>query len=234
MAEAARRCSLRGVVRWTKPWLDGLPRIIFVNDLGDIFSKIVPFSYIEAEVIDTVTSPEGQRHIWLLFTKRPKRLLDFDHYLAERGRPWPENLWAGISVLGKPELQGIDSLVQVRAAIRFLSCEPLWEAVDLTPWLPQLHWVIIGGESGKKSDPRDGEFYELDENDPAAKHFRAEWAESILEQCREADVAVFMKQFGRNPFYGDRRIQLRDSHGGNWDEWPEELSHLRVRELPHG
>jgi len=43
-------------------------------------------------------------------------------------------------------------------------------------------------------------------------------------------VAFFCKQLGRHPVDGGREIRLKDGHGGDWDEWPDES--LRIRELP--
>ena len=69
---AALWSDLRGSQRPDKPWLDGLPRLIFVSDMGDLLSPEIDFDYIKAEVIDSVASPAGQRHTWLWLTKHRK------------------------------------------------------------------------------------------------------------------------------------------------------------------
>lgn len=91
-----------------------------------------------------------------------------------------------------------------------MSVEPLLEAVDLRPWLPGLHWVKVGGESG-----------------PAARPFNPMWARLLLDQCRDNGVAFFMKQLGTNV---EGLITLKLKHkGGELDDIPPDL---RVREFP--
>lgn len=131
----------------------------------------------------------------------------------------PRNIWLGVSVEDcKYGLPRVDILRTIPAAVRFLSVEPLLEDlgdIDLT----DIHWVIVGGESGAEARP-----------------FDLRWARSIVAQCREAGAAVFVKQLGARPVDFAREpehqhIQLRDGHGGDMEEWPADL---RVRELPRG
>lgn len=88
---------------------------------------------------------------------------------------------------------------------------------------PGLSWLIVGGESGPKARPMD-----------------LAWARSLVEQGRAASVPVFVKQLGRRPIVDHAALGdppstyylcLRDSHGGDPEEWPEDL---RVREFPDG
>jgi protein gp37 len=96
--------------------------------------------------------------------------------------------------------------------------------------VPGIAWVIVGGESGLRARP-----------------FDLGWARSAVRQCRQAGVSAFVKQLGARPIEsepddgpewpvplehdnsGNVVPMLRDSHGGDWDEWPEDL---RVREFP--
>lgn len=114
---------------------------------------------------------------WQLLTKRPQ---NYRKYLP---REWlrdglPANIWLGSSVEDQKRAEErIHHLLDVPAQVRFISAEPLLEAVDFTPWLPNLHWVIVGGESGH--------------------HFRpmhTAWALDIRNQCAAHDVAFFFKQ----------------------------------------
>jgi protein gp37 len=66
-------------------------------------------------------------------------------------------------------------------------------------------WVIVGGESGQN-----------------ARACEVAWVRSIRDQCRAAGVPVFVKQLGTSPYF-------LDSHGGDPEEWEEDL---RVREFP--
>ncbi len=88
--------------------------------------------------------------------------------------------------------------------------EPLWESVELP--LEGIDWVICGGESGSAANP-----------------FDLAWARELREQCREAEVAFFVKQLGSNPVEDGEPLKLKDGHGGDWNEWPDDL---RIRELP--
>lgn len=155
--------------------------------------------------------------------------------------PWPlPNVWMGVSCGNRKDgLPRLDELRQVPAAVRFVSIEPLLEDLgDLD--LTGIDWVIIGGESGKGARP-----------------FDVAWARKILRQCREQGVACFVKQLGARPWDSARPIKVEttlgqllaateptdvvgtassgntlsliDTHGGDWDEWPDDL---RVREWP--
>lgn len=173
---------------------------------------------------------------WLILTKRPENV---NEMVQESWRVFPDvfppNVWIGTSIEDqKTADERIPHLLEVPAAIRFLSCEPLLASVDLDlmcwdcdalgqihreegPHLTDagegIHWVIVGGESG-----------------PHARPFAMEWAKSIIDQCRVAGVACFVKQVGSNPIYaGDKVHWLKDRKGGDMSEWPTEL---QVREFP--
>jgi protein gp37 len=222
MAEAARWPDLTGKARPEKPWLNGMPRLIFVSDMGDSLSKAVSFEYLEAEVIGAVTSERGRRHRWLWLTKRPGRMAQFSSWLKEMGYSWPANLWAGASVLDQSMAKQVQHLLKVgdEHTIRFLSVEPQLGPIDLRKWLPGINWVIQGGESGSPnaSDER-----------KRPREFKMEWAYDLKQQCFEAGVPYFLKQLGRVVTYLGMQQRLRDPHGGNWEEWPEEL---RIRKMP--
>src|SRR5207249_602859 len=97
MAQAARWSDLTGSARKDKPWLDGLPRLIFVSDMSDALSAAVPFEFLEEQVTRIAISASGQRHQWLWLTKRPDRMAQFCELLKVKGVRWPANLWAGTS-----------------------------------------------------------------------------------------------------------------------------------------
>lgn len=214
MTEASKWKDLTGTARKDKPWMNGLPRLVFVSDMSDALSKVVPFDFLEAEVIRPVTSAEGRRHHWLWLTKRPERMAKFSADLKARGVGWPENLWAGTSLTSQATTSRIDRLLRVgdEKTVRFLSVEPQHESIDLRPWLPRLDWVIQGGESGAGCRP-----------------FHVEWASELIAQCLAAGVGYFLKQLGSAVHRNGRPLRFTDSHAGDWDEWPEEL---RVRQIP--
>jgi len=214
-ARIARTRDLSGTTRLAKPWLDGLPRMIFVSDMSDALSKDVPFAYLEAEIVGPATSGAGRRHRWLWLTKRPSRMAVFSNWLRERHVAWPENLWAGTSVTDARNTNRLEHLSRVgdENTTRFVSLEPQREWIDIEPWLNRLDWVIQGGQSGR-----------------AARPFELEWARRTRGACGRAVVAYFLKQLGRAPIDNGGSLRLRDPHGGDWVEWPADL---RVRQFPH-
>jgi protein gp37 len=214
MVEAAKWSDLSDKPRKDKPWLDSLPRLIFVSDMSDALSKTVTFEYLRDEVIANVMSAAGTRHCWLWLTKRPERMAQFSSWLGGLGTAWPENVWAGTSITTQVTTSRIESLLKVgdERTIRFLSVEPQVERIDLLPWLPRLDWVIQGGESGRKIRP-----------------FDLAWADDLIGQCSQHGVALFIKQLGSHVTDSAERIKFQDSHASDWTEWSERL---RIRQMP--
>ncbi len=211
MAKTARAANLHGTDRPDKPWLNGCARLIFVSDMGDALSKEIDFDYLKTEIIDVVKSEKGSRHIWLWLTKRPARMAEFSDWLkSHHDQPWPDNLVAMASVTNKATRTRINELRRVPAKLRGLSVEPLVEPVELN--LTEIDWLIVGGESGDY-----------------ARDFDLEWARSLRDQCRSAGTAFFVKQLGASAIEDGFPHDLVDSHGSDWDEWPEDL---RIREVP--
>lgn len=212
MAATALLPDLNGFRRNEKPWLDGMPRIVFVGDMGDVLSGNVPFNYLRAEVIDIVVSHHGRRHNWLMLTKRPSRMVEFSKWLEAQGVTWPANLGAGTTITSIETTRRIDELLRVGngGTLHFVSVEPQLEPLDLRPWLSNLDWVIQGGESGRQ--PR---------------KFDIAWAQQMHEHCRQHGVPYFLKQLGGRVFRGEERIHLRDHHGADWSEWPEDVARMR-------
>jgi len=115
---------------------------------------------------------------WLLLTKRPHLV----NRLAPWGNNWPHNVWIGTTAENQKWAdKRLKHLAGIPARIRFISCEPLLDHIDLSKWLSagQLDWVIAGGESGAKARP----------SDPA-------WFRSLRNQCAKHDVAFLFKQWG--------------------------------------
>ena len=131
MAKAAKARDLRGLGRFDKPWLDGLPRLWFVSDMSDALSKTVSFEYMYAEIIEVVRSPAGTRHIWLWLTKQPKRMAEFATHVG--AGQWPSNLWPGTSITEARYVDRIDYLRAVgdTTTTRFLSVEPQHTPISL-------------------------------------------------------------------------------------------------------
>jgi protein gp37 len=146
------------------------PKLVFVNSMSDLFHPEVPENFIR-RVFDVME--ETPQHRYQVLTKRADRLLD----LAEN-LPWPKNVWMGVSVESKAYKFRIDRLREVPAAVRFLSLEPLIRSLGELN-LNNIHWVIVGGESG-----------------PGARPMQEGWVRDIQRQCVEQDVPFFFKQWG--------------------------------------
>lgn len=205
------------------------PATIFVGDMFDLWHEAIPAEMI-AEVLRVAL--KTPRHTFQFLTKRAERMQRTVNFAQEHwGVKFGEHMWFGISIEDQQRAdERIPRLLQTRAAVRFLSVEPLLEAVNLFSYrVPFDHydyktdidWVICGGESG-----------------PGARPFNLAWAESLLAQCRAAGVPFFMKQIGSDPWLsndmwrgwrGSTPLKIRDRKGGDPAEWPE---HLRIREFP--
>lgn len=166
------------------------PSRIFVNSMSDLFHEDVPLDFIK-KVFQVIHATPW--HIYQILTKRHERLLELASELE-----FHENIWLGVSVENQNYVHRIDFLRQVPVAVRFLSCEPLLDELNLD--LTDIHWVIVGGESGQKHRP-----------------LKTEWVKDIHDQCQAAGVAFFFKQIGgRTSKAGGRLLDSRI-----WDEMPD-------------
>lgn len=156
-------------LQWRKP------KMVFVNSMSDLFQEGVPDEYIVevARIMNTAT-----QHIFQVLTKRPERMGE----LLRGKLNFVSNcchIWWGVSV--EDRIYGLPRIPQLRSApavLRFLSIEPLLEDLGVFD-LSNIHWVIVGGESG-----------------PRARPIKKEWVESILRQCASAKIPFFFKQWG--------------------------------------
>jgi len=200
------------------------PRHIFVQSMGDLFHKDIPFEWIDRIMAIIALH---QQHIFQVLTKRPDRMekyfgkeyqqtrrdnIDKEMQIIKRnpyffiqdvcggGLTLP-NLWLGVSVETEKYLCRVNALNEIPAAIRFVSLEPLLEEMHIEDYLKRLQWVICGPETGSRRRP-----------------CKREWIESIIKQCDAAGLPVFVKALP---------IGKRISHDPA--EWPE---HLRRQEKP--
>ncbi|MBW4554113.1 MAG: phage Gp37/Gp68 family protein [Aphanocapsa sp. GSE-SYN-MK-11-07L] len=230
-------------------------RRIFVNSMSDLFHESIPI-----EQIDQVFAVMALtlQHTYQVLTKRPERMLAYLQNAKNRVRiaavdlgratktehtdiescqwDWPPpNVWIGATVENQKALENrARPLYQLhnRSWKTFYSVEPLLENVELYLNHERVDWVIVGGESGQGARP-----------------FDLDWARSLIWQCKEAGVPVFMKQLGANcvgtntdgeiligkrsnfhPVFANRAwTRLSDSKGGDINEWPKDL---QIREFP--
>jgi protein gp37 len=166
-------------------------RRIFVNSMSDLFHEDIPDDFV-AEVFAVME--KADHHVFQVLTKREDRLLALAPDL-----PWPANVWMGTSIENRRFVHRADALREVKAAVRFISAEPLLgplEGLDLS----RIDWLIAGGESG-----------------PGHRRLDSSWVMELRDRCVEERVAFFFKQWGgRTPKAGGRELQ-----GRTWDEYPE-------------
>ena len=166
------------------------PQTIFVNSMSDLFHEEVPMEFI-GSVFEVMV--KADRHRYQVLTKRSQRLVDLAPQL-----PWPDNVWMGVSVESASYAFRLDHLRQTTAAVKFVSIEPLLgpiQGIDLGG----IGWVIVGGESG-----------------PGARPMDPGWVQEIRDQCLDAHVPFFFKQWGGRQ--KKRAGRLLD--GRTWDQMP--------------
>jgi len=172
------------------------PTKFFVNSMSDLFHEKMPFEYLDKvfEVIENTP-----QHHYQILTKREQIL---QNYFAKR--TVPANVWLGVTVEHEETKPRIDILRNINAAIRFVSIEPLIGDVGNLN-LTDIHWIIVGGESGVSARP-----------------MNPEWAINIQKQCAEQKVAFFFKQWGT---WGEDGVKRNKKKNGSillGKEWKEE------------
>lgn len=217
-------------------------RRVFSLSLGDWLDDEVPIEWM-ADMLDVIRRCPNLD--FLLLTKRPENweqrmasvlALHLKDDLAYWIHAWfiddfpRKNIWLGASIENQAADNRIRKLLKIPAKVRFLSVEPLLEAIEFTKYLPcykelgrckhdRLNWVIVGGESGPNARPCD-----------------VGWIRGIVSQCKAQRLPVFVKQLGSRPYQSPEHdnatgfeLNLTDRKGGDPSEWPEDL---RVREFP--
>ena len=168
------------VANWRKPlaWdraagLAGERHRVFCASLADVFDNHASIDpEWRADLWRLIASTPNLD--WMLLTKRPGNI---EKMLPHGwGRGW-HNVWLGCTVVNQEEAdRDIPKLLKVDAAVRFLSMEPLLGPVEL---LGGIDLVIVGGESGRKARP-----------------MHPDWARSLRDQCQDAGIPFFFKQWG--------------------------------------
>ena len=164
------------------------PGRVFLTSMADLFHEDVPDDFISS----LFSHMAVREHLtFQVLTKRPQRMAEFAEGRRARGIAWPRNVWAGCTVENQERAdERIPWLLKVPAPVRFLSMEPLREAVDISeslgfaansewPDARGIQWVIAGGESGSKARPS-----------------HPDWFRSLRDQCQDAGVAFHFKQWG--------------------------------------
>jgi protein gp37 len=172
------------------PRLWSRPRRIFVNSMSDLFHEAVPAEFVKRVWRVMAETPW---HSYQISTKRPVRMAEITSKLLVLN-----NMWLGTSVENADYLDRIDDLRRVPAAVRFISFEPLLGSVAGAD-LKDIHWAIVGGESGPRARP----MLEL-------------WVDEIEAICRRNGTAFFFKQWGGK----NKKATGRSYRGTTYDELP--------------
>ena len=154
--------------------------VIFVNSMSDFFHEGAS-NELRLEALEVMHNCPG--HQFQVLTKRPENILKF---VKETGYKFPDNVWLGATVEDNRVKERVKHLRKVKAAIKFLSIEPLIGDIPSID-LRGIDWVISGGESG-----------------PGARPMKYEWLCHVHEATRKYDVAHFFKQYGKpqnNPLW---------------------------------
>lgn len=204
---------------------------VFCASMADVFEDREDLVEPRARLFRLI---EDTSHLtWLLLTKRAEKIaaLSPGHWMGGRtdtgwdGR-WPKNVWIGTTVEDQRRAEErIPWLLEVPAAVRFISCEPLLGAADLRnvrPYYlpaedhPHAPVILIDALAGHVKGPDEMLPHRVDwvivgsESGPGARPMSTEWAASIVGQCRAAGVAVFTKQIANKA----------DRKGGDPQHWP--------------
>ena len=176
------------------------PKMIFVNSMSDLFHDGVPDDYIEAVATVMV---RARWHTYQILTKRSARMASLLRGRLRSAAAAP-HIWWGVSVENRQHgLPRLRDLQESPAAVRFLSIEPLLESLGRIN-LDGIHWVIVGGESGHGARP-----------------LKREWVTSIRDQCNEAAIPFFFKQWG-----GVRKKSAgRALDGQTYNGFPARIGH---------
>ena len=219
----------------TSKWRD--PRFVFVNSLSDFWLQDIPNSLRDRALASMAIH---HQHTYQILTKRadaalaylndpglPERVgIEMIDLMAPGGRPkhlpaslwprWPlKHVWIGVTAENQRMAdERIPRLLEMIAAVRFVSYEPLLSAIDVRRWLSMLDWGIGGGESGYNARP-----------------MRADWARGLRDQHVDAGKPFHFKQWGE---WGP---VTRDNIGGYYlapDGTEHRLDEDRVRDFSDG
>ncbi len=177
-------------LKWKKP------QMIFVNSMSDLFHPGVTEDFIK-KVFKSMNT--AYWHVFQVLTKRPDRLANIQKQLK-----WGKNIWMGVSVENSNYKCRIDLLRKSKAAVKFISFEPLIGEVGKVN-LKGIDWAIVGGESGAR-----------------ARDVSPEWVKEIRDQCLEQDTPFFFKQWGGV----NKKKTGRKLEGKTWSEMPRDAYEL--------
>lgn len=199
----------RRALKWNRQALaTGQPRRVFASHLSGIFDNRADPAW-RADLWQLVCATPALT--WLVLTKRIQNAPDMLPADWHNGYP---NVWLGVTVDDMTEAaRRIPLLLDIPARVHWLSCEPLLEALDLSPWLgpDRIAWVIAGGESAGRS----------------ARPMHPGWVRSLRDQCAAQGASLWVKQIGS----GGHHL-WPGTITGKGEDLVSLPADLQVRELP--
>jgi len=156
------------------------PRKIFISSMGDLFHNGVPDIWID--LVLSITAVASQ-HTYLILTKRAERMKYYlDAMVESRGaEPILENVWFGVTAENQEMADyRIPLLIDLPVPNKFVSVEPMLTPMDLSLYINNLDWIIVGGETGIK-----------------ARYMDPSWAIAVMDLCKQYDVPFFFKQMSQ-------------------------------------
>lgn len=186
--------------RLKQPLRKKKPTKYFINSMSDLFHEQMDFSYLD-DIFDVILQTPW--HTYQILTKREERMAEYFS-----NRKLPDNVWLGVTVENQMAIPRIDYLRDINVTIRFLSIEPLLEDVGNIN-LKNIHWVVVGGESGTVARP-----------------MKKEWVLNIKNQCKDQNTTFFFKQWGTWGADGVRRnkkINGRKLDGKIYNDYPKHI-----------
>ncbi len=145
-------------------------KMVFVNSMSDLFHNNIPLSFVK-QIFQTMN--KARWHCFQVLTKRSGRMFQLSNNFS-----WTSNIWMGVTVEEARYQYRINNLLESPATVKFLSLEPLLGPMPNLP-LDGIDWVIVGGESG-----------------PGSRKMDRQWVVEIRDQCIEANIPFFFKQWG--------------------------------------
>jgi protein gp37 len=182
-------------VKWNKDAAKaGVRRRVFCSSMADVFEDVDDGQLERLWALIRITPFLD----WQLLTKRPENIARM--LPADWGDGWP-NVWLGTTVENQRRAdERIPILRQIPAVVRFLSCEPLLEQVNLD--LAGIGWVIVGAESDRHKRP--------------LRPMELDWVRSLRDQCGAAGTQFFFKQAAVN----GRIVAEPELDGVRWAQYP--------------
>jgi len=188
-----------------KPFMWKKPRRIFVCSMSDLFHESVPFEWISMVYECVASNPQ---HTFLFLTKRPERMKSYFDYIQktfkDAGSQYIQlpNLYLGVTAENQEQAnKRIPILLQIPAAKRFVSIEPMLESVTLKQ-INYLDWVIVGAESG-----------------PGRRECHPEWVSNVVDQCKQSSIPVLVKQL----YINGKKVSLPKINGKVYDQYPNNI-----------